>query len=249
MIPFLVALVVLSIAGLGVWFGKLVARMLPAIRSVMARSTTRIGDLKAGPAEVSGKILTHAPVRNLRGQRCAIVEVEIHNEWSVDHGKQRTHRYQPFRARRVAPGLSVRDSSGRCRLAVDTASLRLSADPVRRVYEPYQQEILLERCPAYRPHVIPGARVTVLERSVRIGRRVMVLGQASLDEQAEPQGYREGTSTAFKLGASPTQLLLISRGTQGQTLARLSGPLVLGLAVLGVVAHLAWGALMLGLRI
>jgi hypothetical protein len=249
MISFLVALVVLSIAGLGVWFGKLVARTLPAIRGVMARSTTRIGDLKAGPAEVSGKLLTDAPVRNLRGQRCALVEIEIHNEWSIDRGKQRTHRHQAFHKRLLAPGLSVRDSSGRCRLAVDPASLRLSADPVRRVYEPYQQEILLGECPAYRPHVIPGARVTVIERSVRVGRRVVLLGQASLDEQAEPQGYREGASAAFKLGASPTQLLLVSRGSHGQALARLSGPLLLGLAVLGAVVHLAWGALMLGLRI
>lgn len=249
MIFFLVTIAALSIAGLGVWFGKLVARTLPALRGVMARSTTRIGDLKAGPAEVSGKILTEAPVRNLRGQRCALVEVEILNEWFVGSGKQRSCYRRAFQGHQLAPGLSVRDSSGRCRLAVDPASLRLSADPVRRVYEPYQQEILLGGCPAYRPHVIPGARVTVLERSVRVGRRVVVLGQASLDEQAEPQGYREGASAAFKLGASPTQLLLVSRGTHGQTLARLSGPLVLGLAVLGVVAHLAWGALMLGLRI
>jgi hypothetical protein len=237
----LLILAVLSVAGLWLLYGALASRVLPALRSLLGRPTTPIDSLKAGPAEVSGRLLADAPLKNHRGQSCAVLDTEIHSEWHVGSLKMSQERRVLF----LAPGLTLRDASGRCRIEATPDSTRLSSDPVRRVYEPYLQESLLGVCPQYRPLVVPGAKVTLIERQVRAQARVVVTGHALPDETAEPLHYREGAGVAFKLTASPDQRLMISRGTRGQTFARLSGPLLLGFAVVGTVGYLAWSTLRL----
>jgi hypothetical protein len=237
----LLALASLSVAGLWLLYGGLVSRALPALRSLLGRPTTAIARLTAGPSEVSGKLLTDTPLKNHRNQNCAVLDVEIHSAWEVSTIKMSQVRRVLF----LAPGLTLRDASGQCRIDATPDNTRLASDPVRRVYEPFLLESLLSVCPQYRSLVVPGAKVTLVERHVRAKGRAVVTGHVLPDETAEPRHYREGAGVAFKLTASPDQRLMIARGTRGQTFARLSGPLLLGFAIVGTLGYLTWSALRL----
>jgi hypothetical protein len=239
----LLGLAALSVVGLWLLYGSLVFQAFPPFWSLLDRRSTPICCLKVGPVEVSGKLFADEPFKNHRGQRCAILEAEIHSEWEAGTFKMTQERRMLF----LAPGLTLRDASGQCRIVATSDEISLSSDPVRRVYEPYLQESLLRVCPQYRSLVTPGAKVTLIERQVRVKGRVVVTGHALPDETAEPLHYREGANVAWKLTSSPDQRLMLSRGTQGQTFARLSGPLLLGFAIVGAVGHLAWSALRLAL--
>ena len=245
----LLALSALLALGMLRVFWGMIRASAPAFRALLARRTLRVGELRGGEVEVAGRLFAGLPLRSASGRRCAAVQVEIHSEWAVAVGGQSKGMDWTREALFLAPELTLRDRSGRCRLAVSPGEMVLSVNPVRRVYGPEEVDRLLARCPHYRPLVHPGARVTLVERSVRSGARVLATGLASADEQAEPEGYREGVGARFKLGPSPGEKLLLSPGSQGQALARLAGPLVMGLGVLGVVGSLAWAAFQLAWRI
>lgn len=245
MVLFLSGLVGLAVLLLLRWYVLLLWRAFPVFRDLIGRSTVRPGRVSAGPVEVSGRLVSETPIHNRRGRSCALVQVEIHNEWLVHAGKASFSQHSVRQGFFCAPGLSVRDASGLCRLEATPEHVALSANPNRQVYEAHEQEILLFHCPAYRPLVVSGARLTVIERSIRNKSQVIVTGQALLDEQAEPEGYRQGAADAFKIAALPQQKILVSPGTQGQAFARLSAPLILGFVVLSTVGYLAWLSLQL----
>ncbi|MCS6900277.1 MAG: hypothetical protein RMJ98_11500 [Myxococcales bacterium] len=241
----LLILASLCVVGLGYLYLRLASRMLLALRSLMERPVTAIRKLRPGPVEVSGRLLTDSPLRNHLNRSCAVLDVELRSEWKM--GATNVTVSQERRRLFLAPGLTLRDASGFCRIVATPDTTRLSSDPICRVYEPHEQDLLLHRCPHYRPLVVPGAKVILVERSIRAKGRVVVTGHASPDENAEPQHYRDGVGSSFKISAPIDRHLLIARGTRGQALARLSGPLLLGFVIVGATGYTAWMTLRLAL--
>jgi len=234
------ALVVLAAV---VWALTLIKQGLPAIRQIIERPTTPLDRLAEGPAEVAGVLEVEGPVMNLRGQPCALIAVEIHSEWTTGSGKQRISHHEEHAKLFCARAVTLRQGGQSARLLVTPETVSVSADEKHRVAPGHQQAELFAPCPAYADLAVEAAQVTVVERCIRAGKPVLVSGQAAVDEQAEPAGYREGAGRAFKLGPTAGSKLLVSSGTQGQLLARLAGPGLMALLIASTLVYVAWWAL------
>jgi len=248
-VTFLGAVAALVVLIAVVWALTQINQGLPAIRQILERPTTPLDRLAEGPAEVAGVLEVEGPVTNLRGQPCALITVEVHSEWTTGSGKQQTSHHEARGQTFCARVVTLRQGVQSARLLVTPETVSVSADERRRAAPGHQQAALLARCPAYADLAVEGAQITVVERCIRAGKPVLVSGQAAVDEQAEPSGYREGAGRAFKLGPTADRKLLVSSGTQGQLLARLAGPGLMALLIASVLVYVAWWALDIARRV
>lgn len=228
-----------SVVGVTGWGIALWVRGLPTLKQILERPTTPIAQLRDGPVEVAGVVEADQPVRNLRGRKCALVLVEIHSEWQTRTGKNSVTHHEVRRQTFGARSVSVFDATGTCRLSFDVEAVAVSADPVRSRREPHMINGVLESCPHYEELIVPGADLTIVEQSIRVGHKALVSGDAWPDEQEAPEGYRQGVAHAHKIVPPPERKLLVAAGSQGQLVLRLAGPLVFAAIIVATVLTLA----------